>query len=368
MRVLLVSSFVLPHAGGVEQFVATLRALLEQSGAEVRVLACRRPGEDSTADAVLPTRFIGPSGWPLVTGGWRTLWQEAGGADAIVANGSLHLLTALAVHAGRRRRVPSLLVIHGSGQGMRPGDNWLRPARAAFQRTLGRSALLRSLPVSVSHVGVEGVRRGYGLRAEYLPYPLPELPAARPVPGPAADEPMRVAWIGRLAPEKDPLSAVRAVDALAATRPAALDVYGDGPLRGSMQALAATRPWLTLHGTRPWVEVLAAQERAHACLSTSVWDNVQVAVLEALARGVPVISTRVGDALRYYLTASLAGWCVEPGDPEAAGRALGELATSYDEQRDAFAANGRQLLAIHSDAPRVLMELIALAGSRQAAS
>jgi len=169
MRVLLVSSFVLPHAGGVEQFVATLRDLLGESGCDVRVLACRRPGEDTTADAVVPTRFIGPSGWPLVTGGRRTLAEEAGWADAIVANGSLHLLTALAVHAGRRRQVPSLLVIHGSGQGMRPGDNWLRPARAAFQRTVGRSALRRSLPVSVSHVGVDGVHRGYGLQAEYLP-------------------------------------------------------------------------------------------------------------------------------------------------------------------------------------------------------
>ena len=366
MRVLLVSSFVLPHAGGVEQFVATLRTLLEAAGCEVRVLSCRRPGEDASADVVLPTRFIGPSGWPLVTGGWKALREEAGAADAIVANGSLHILTALAVHAGRRRRVPSLLVIHGSGQGMRPGDSWLRPARAAFQRTVGSSALRRSLPVSVSHVGVDGVQRVYGLPAEYLPYPLPELPEARPVPGPPAGEPMRVAWIGRLAPEKDPLAAVRALDALVASRPATLDVYGDGPLRGAMQALAATRPWVTLHGSRPWEEALAAQERAHACLSTSVWDNVQVAVLEALARGVPVVSTRVGDAPRYYLTASLARWCVEPGDPEAAGRALGELATSYDEHREEFAANGRTLLATHGDAPRVLMELIALAGSRQA--
>ena len=367
MRVLLVSSFVLPHSGGVEQFVATLRELLEESGSEVRVLACRRPGEDTSADSVLPTRFVGPSGWPLVTGGWRTLLQEAARADAIVANGSLHLLTALAVHAARRGRVPSLLVIHGSGQGVRPGDSWLRPARAAFQRTFARSALRRSLPVSVSHVGVDGVQRGYGLRAEYLPYPLPELPAAPPVPGPAAGEPLRVAWIGRLAPEKDPLAAIGAVDAVADRRPVTLDVYGDGPLRPAMASLAATRPWLTLHGSRPWTEILAAQERAHVCLSSSVWDNVQVAVLEALARGVPVVSTRIGDAPRYYRTASLARWCVEPGDPEAAGRALAELASSYDEERRAFAANGRQLLATHSDAPRVLMELIAFAAGRQAA-
>ena len=96
-----------------------------------------------------------------------------------------------------------------------------------------------------------------------------------------------------------------------------------------------------------------------------MWDNVQVAVLEALARGVPVVSTRVGDAPRYYATPALERWCVEPGDPDATARALGELAASYDDNRQAFAANGRRLHAIHRDAPRVLMELIALAGSRR---
>lgn len=364
MRILVVSSFVLPHAGGVEQFVAALRVLLAQRGCEVRVLACRRPGEDNTADVVVPTRFLGPAGWPLPTGGWATMWREAGRADAIVANNSVHALSAVAVLAGWLRRVPSLLVIHGSGQGVPPGARRIGAARAAFRRTLGRVAVRRSLAVSVSQVGVEGARRTYGVRAEYLPYPLPQLPAASPVPPPATGEAMRVVWIGRLAPEKDPLSAVEGVERLGARRPVALDVYGDGPLRGRMEQLAATRPWLILHGARPWAEVLDAQEDAHACLSTSVWDNVQVAVLEALARGVPVISTRVGDALRYYMTPSLERWCLEPRDPDATADALEELLASYEEQRRAFAENGSRLQAIHRDAPRVLMDLIASARSR----
>jgi hypothetical protein len=54
MHVLLVSSFVLPHAGGVEQFVATIRRMLEDRGHVVRLLACRLPGRDGTADAVVP--------------------------------------------------------------------------------------------------------------------------------------------------------------------------------------------------------------------------------------------------------------------------------------------------------------------------
>jgi len=363
MRVLLVSSFVLPHAGGVEQFVATIGGLLERHGYDVRVLACRRPGEDGTADAVVPARYLGAAGWPLPTGGWTTVWNEVGRADVIIANVSLYVLPAVAVLAGRRRGVPALFVIHGSGETVRHGSRAFAVARAGFQRGVARIAVRRSLPVSVSRVGVEGARRSYGVHAAYLPYPLPELPAAEGTVL-REDEALRVAWIGRLGREKDPLLAVRAVERLRAKRPAMLDMYGDGPLRARLDTLAAERPWLAVHGARPWAEVLEVQGRVHVCLSTSVWDNVQVAVLEALARGVPVVSTRVGDAPRYYRVPSLARFCVDSGDEEALSRAMGELADSHELHRRAFADNGRQLEAIHRDAPRILMELIALAGRR----
>jgi glycosyltransferase involved in cell wall biosynthesis len=363
MRVLLVSSFVLPHAGGVEQFVATIRGLLEQRRCEVRVLACGRPGEDGTADAIVPARYLGTAGWPLPTGGWATVWNEVGRADAVVANVSLHVLPALAILAGRRRSVPGLFVMHGSGQALSHGSRAFTATRTAFQRGLARVAVRRSLPVSVSHVGVEGARRSYGVHAAYLPYPLLELPAATETVL-ADGEALRVAWVGRLAREKDPLLAVRAVERLRTKRPATLGMYGDGPLRSQLDALTAERPWLTVHGTRPWTEVQEAQGRAHVCLSTSVWDNVQVAVLEALARGMPVISTRVGDAPRYYRVSSLERFCVESGNADAMSRAMGELAGAYQLNRRAFADNGRQLEAIHRDAPRILMELIALAGRR----
>ena len=110
--------------------------------------------------------------------------------------------------------------------------------------------------------------------------------------------------------------------------------------------------------------MLAAQERAHACLSTSRWDNVQVAVLEALARGVPVISTRVGDAPRYYSLPGLERFCVPPGDPVGVAGATAALAVGYDDHRRAFAENGARLRAVHREAPRILMELIGDAGGR----
>ena len=50
-NVLLVSSFVLPHTGGVEQFVDTAKEVLSARRCRVRVLACRLPGGSVDADA-----------------------------------------------------------------------------------------------------------------------------------------------------------------------------------------------------------------------------------------------------------------------------------------------------------------------------
>jgi glycosyltransferase involved in cell wall biosynthesis len=362
MRILLVSSFVAPHAGGVEQFVQTVRDLLVEDGCEVRVLACRRPGEDGTADAVVPARYLGPGGWPLPVAGWGTIRREIARADAVVANVALQPLSVAAVALARRRGIPRLLVIHGSGQPRRHGSVPVRALRALFMRSVARPVMRRCLPVSVSVTGVEGAERAYGVRVRYLPYPLAELPPAEPRAGPADGEPLRLAWVGRLAPEKDPLLAVQTLDRLRERREATLDIFGAGPLHPELARLAEARPWLTLHGSRPWPEVLAAQAQAHACLSTSRWDNVQVAVLEALARGVPVISTRVGDAPRYYGPPELEPFCVPPGDPGSLADATAAVAVGYDEHRRAFAENGARLRALHSEAPRILMELIADGG------
>jgi glycosyltransferase involved in cell wall biosynthesis len=357
MPTILASSFVLPHAGGVEQFVATVRGLLEARGQEVRVVACRRPGEDGSADVTVPARFLGSSEWPLPVGGFGVLWREVGRADAVIANNALHPLTGLCVLVARVRGVPGLLVVHGSGEDLPLGSRGFRAVRDAFQRSASWLAVRAAVPVSVSWAGVEGVRRRYGVRAAHLPYPLPELRSGI-VPPPLGDE-LRVLWVGRLSPEKDPELAVAAVDRLSGD--VRLDMYGEGRLRERLEALAATRPWLVLHGARPRAEVLAAQERAHVLLSTSVWDNAQVALLEALARGLPAVSTRVGDAPRYLHERELAEFCVEP-DAAALAGALSGLTASYDRWRSAFAVNGERLRAIHGSAGDVLAELIAGAG------
>lgn len=357
-KVLLVSSFVLPHAGGVEQFVDTARELLRARGFSVRVLACRLRAGSGDADASLPTWFVPPGGWPLPVGGWRTLWRELGEADVIIANGARHLLPALAAFVARLRRKQVIFVLHGSGAPFTKSSFFYhRLLGSVFEWLVARPALHLSLPVSLSRAGVAGARKRYGVTATYVPYPLRDLPPTNGRPS-LGNQPLEIVWVGRLYPEKNPLAAVAVVEQVRRSREATLELYGDGILADALERLAQEHPWVSVQGSRSWAEIQAVQARAHVCLSTSLRDATQIGILEPLSRGIPVVSTRVGDAPRHYVAPALRRFCVEAGEIDSAAAAILELAASYDRHRDEFAENGRLLRARHRRGHAYLASLV----------
>jgi glycosyltransferase involved in cell wall biosynthesis len=362
---LLVSSFVLPHSGGVEQFVDTATNVLREHGWTVRVVACRPAEGFAAAEVALPTKFIPPGGWPVPVRGWLELWREIGGADVVVANGPRHILPNAAAFAARLRGRSVVFVLHGSGAPFSNGSLvYHRLLGSAFEWLVSRPALRLSRPVSLSRSGVVGARRRYGVEAAHVEYPLRQLP---PVPFRTLDpaEPIRIVWAGRLYPEKNPLQSVSIVERVRERREATLHLYGDGILAPELARLGRRRPWLVLHGNRSWARVQEAQGAAHVCLSTSLRDATQVAILEPLARGVPVVSTHVGDAPAHYVSPSLSPFCVEPHDTDAAAAAILELASSYPRYRDEFADNGGQLRARHGKGPEQLARLLEEASDRE---
>ena len=362
LRGLIVSSFVLPHNGGVEQFVDVAARLLRGERWHVRVLACRPRTGEAQADVTVPTRFLGPAGWPLPVGGWRLLWREVGAADVVIANGARHLLPSVAAFAARLRGKRVLFVLHGSGAPFSTSSFFYhRVLGRLFERLVARPALRVSQPVSLSRAGVRGSRSRYGVAATYVPFPLRELPPARRSRL-EPDEPLRIVWVGRLYGEKNPLAAVEVVERVRLRRDARLDVYGSGPLLEALEELAQDRPWLAVQGPRSWEEIQEVQGTAHLCLSSSLRDATQIAVLEPLARGVPVVSTRVGDAAGYYAR-GLRGFCVEPRDSEGTVEAVLALADSYDRYRERFAANSHELVRRHRDGARLLAAVLESDGS-----
>jgi glycosyltransferase involved in cell wall biosynthesis len=83
-----------------------------------------------------------------------------------------------------------------------------------------------------------------------------------------------------------------------------------------------------------------------------------VAILEPLARGIPVVSTSVGDAPAHYARRSLYAFCIEPSDSRAAADAILRLAASYGRYREDFAANAEVLRARHAAGPDRLSALL----------
>ena len=357
-RVLIVSSFVLPRRGGVEQFVDIAAGVLRERGSRVRVLACHPRDGAAAADVTIPSRFLRASGWPLPVGGWRTLWDEVGNADVVVANGTRHLLPSLATVAARLRRKKVLFVLHGSGAPFSTSSFFYhRLLGTVFERLVTRPVLRLSQPVSLSRAGVAGARRRYGVTAAHIPFPLRDLPPARPR-FLGADQPIRIVWVGRLFREKNPVGAVAVLEQVRRHRGATLEMYGDGVLLEELERLARDRPWLAVRESRSWEEIQQVQDAAHVCLSTSLRDATQLAILEPLARGIPVVATRVGDAPHYYADPQLDAFCVDPWDPRAAAAAILELASVYERYVEQFAANGARLRRVHDGGRERLGSLI----------
>jgi glycosyltransferase involved in cell wall biosynthesis len=342
--VLIVSSFVEPRVGGVERFTRWLAESLSEAGCVVRTLAADLPG--ARADVVVPVWLVAESEWPLVLPSptvLRAVAREIRTADLLLIQNFAHPLCLWAALAARRSGVEARTIVHTNGPPPY-GSAAYRGAATAYDLTAARLTLGTARPIVLSESSADFVRRRFGHTPQRLRYPVGELPLATMQAPPGRGEPLRLVFAGRLAAEKDPCALVAAVDRL--EEPAQLEVYGGGPLDAELRALARGRPWLRLHGPRSWDEVVRAQADAHAVVSASVRDNVQLALLEALAMGVPVVATRVGEAVR-YLRAPLDELCPPARSPPALSRALDVLRHDYRRLRVLAGERGAELRAEH---------------------
>lgn len=170
---------------------------------------------------------------------------------------------------------------------------------------------------------------------------------------------IRLVHVGRLSREKHPHLAVRTALALHARGiPVRLDVYGEGPHRQELEALAGSGP-VTFHGHLPDRHALArAIGGAHASLSVSPGETFGLAVLEALACGTPVVTADRGGA-RELITARCGAWA--PPDPEALADAVLTLIEPHEPrlarrpaarrqaERYPWARTVERMFAIHGD-------------------
>lgn len=169
-----------------------------------------------------------------------------------------------------------------------------------------------------------------------------------------------VGAVGRLHPEKAHTDLVKAIGIL---RGRGVDagalIVGEGSERARIEALAAEtglRDYVVLAGQQRDVRPFLEQMDAFALTSTGI-ETFSNAALEAMAKGVPIVTSRIGGMEE--LIAFGGGLSYPPGDVVALADALESLLSDEQHRRGmAFAA--RRAVVEHFAWPRMVDRFVAL--------
>lgn len=301
-----------PPAGGMANQTRQLAELLEGEGARVSLVAVNAPYRPGWIGQLRGLRALARL-LPYVL----RLWRCAGEVQLIhlMANSgwSWHLFAAPAVWIARLRGVP-VVVNYRGGEAeafLARSIRWVRPTLAAANLLAVPSGFLRE------------VFGRHGIAAEVLPN-IVDLARFRCTSHGRRDSPHLVVT-RNLEPIYDIATAIDAFAEVRASYPGArLSVAGSGPELGRLREQAAR---LGLAGAVDFTgrlnpdQVAALYQSADLMLNPSRVDNMPNSVLEALAAGLPVVSTRVG-GVPYLVRDGVTALLVEAGDARAMAAAV----------------------------------------------
>jgi glycosyltransferase involved in cell wall biosynthesis len=150
----------------------------------------------------------------------------------------------------------------------------------------------------------------------------------------------RIAWVGALRPEKNPVRLLRAFSPLRGK--AILLIVGGGPMLRTVRAEAerlGLMPWIRFLGQRTDARDIIMQCDVLALSSDT--EQMPFAILEAMDAGLAVASVDVGDVRR--MVAAENRQFIVPLNEQALGAALSELVANPALRADIGLANKRRL-------------------------
>lgn len=224
--------------------------------------------------------------------------------------------------------IPLVVTVHGHDVTRQPDAPGLRGVR--YRRNLRAVFDRAAVVIAVSeHIRAQAVARGADpakVRVHYTGVPVPDSV-------PEAAKAFDVVFVGRFVEKKGADDLIEALALMAPARPRAL-LVGDGPLLSSVQARAAELGVdATFVGAQSPSDVERHLTGARLLVAPSRTardgdsEGLPTTILEAMARGVPVVSTRhsgIPEAVAHGETGLLVGEGDRPALADAIARMLGD--------------------------------------------
>lgn len=185
--------------------------------------------------------------------------------------------------------------------------------------------------------------------------------AATPAPPrEAAEGPLTVGLVGRLAPEKGVDLFLRAIAGIRSELSLVrFIVVGDGPERATLEQLRDKldlNGLVTLSGRSDQMPAIYAS--LDVMVSASRQEGMPMALLEGMASARPIIATTVGE-VPALIRDQETGLLVEPGDSTQLGRAILSLLTSSAD-RHRLGVNARAFVEEHFSAAKMTAAYLSL--------
>jgi glycosyltransferase involved in cell wall biosynthesis len=209
-----------------------------------------------------------------------------------------------------------------------------------------------------------------GLDTERFPPPPARGTAAAPSPAP---RPLQLLSVGRLSVEKGHRFLVEAL-ALLARRgvPAVCTLVGNGPERAALEELSKSlgvAERLVFAGAVGQDRIQEFYERADVFVMSSLSEGLPVALMEAMAKQLPVVAPRI-TGIPELVESGVHGLLFPPACPEALADAIASLAQLDGRARERMGIAGRERVLREFDvrvtAPALFEVFMTEAGPRPA--
>ncbi len=281
-----------------------------------RTSCAERAAADVRLDLVAPPPAGRRGTWAV--GSWAQALLRRLRPDLLLTYNFGAIESLLGAARARHRAV----VHHEDGFGPEESERLLR-RRNWLRRALLRAAAAVVVPSrTLERIALRAWRQP-AWRVHYLPNGV-DLRRFAPVPRPPR-APVVVGNVAAFRPVKDQALLVRALGRMRARGAAHLRLFGDGPERAACAALAAaTGMRAQVEFAGPAVDAAAAYRELDVFALPSRTEQMPLVLLEAMASGLPIAATDVGDVKEMVAPAN-ARLVVPRGDAAALAGALDAL-------------------------------------------